>query len=188
MIKEIRPALVLLVALTAITGLVYPLAMTGVAGTLFPYQAEGSLLHDKDGKVIGSALIGQSFADARYFHGRLSATTEPDPKDPTKTVPTPYAADSSAGSNLGPTNKALVDRVQGDMDKLRAENPDGPVPADLVTARRPPVSTRISRPKRPPSRCRVSPRRGIFQPIRFGRSSTRPCPGPDTRAPRRAPR
>ncbi|MGI3900774.1 MAG: K(+)-transporting ATPase subunit C [Janthinobacterium lividum] len=133
MIKEIRPALVLLVALTAITGLVYPLAMTGVAGTLFPYQAEGSLLHDKDGKVIGSALIGQSFTDARYFHGRLSATTEPDPKDPTKTVPTPYAADSSAGSNLGPTNKALVDRVQGDMDKLRAENPNGPLPADLVT-------------------------------------------------------
>ena len=133
MIKEIRPALVLLVALTAITGLAYPLAMTGVAQTIFPNQAQGSLVHDKDGKVIGSALIGQSFADARYFHGRLSATTEPDPKDPTKTVPTPYAADSSAGSNLGPTNKALVDRVQGDMDKLRAENPDGPVPADLVT-------------------------------------------------------
>ncbi|MGI3899258.1 MAG: K(+)-transporting ATPase subunit C [Janthinobacterium lividum] len=134
MIKEIRPALVLLVALTAITGLAYPLAMTGVARMLFPYQAEGSLLHDKDGKVIGSALIGQSFADARYFHGRLSATTEPDPKDPTKTVPTPYAADSSAGSNLGPTNKALIDRVQGDMDKLRAENPSGLIPADLVTA------------------------------------------------------
>ena len=133
MIKEIRPALVLLVALTAITGLVYPLAMTGVAQTLFPYQAQGSLLHDKDGKVIGSALIGQSFADARYFHGRPSATTGPDPKDPTKTVPTPYAADNSAGSNLGPTNKALVDRVQGDMDKLRAENPDGRIPADLVT-------------------------------------------------------
>ena len=133
MIKEIRPALVLLVALTAITGLVYPLAMTGVAQTLFPFQSQGSLLQDKDGKVIGSALIGQSFADARYFHGRLSATTEPDPKDPTKTVPVPYAADNSAGSNLGPTNKALVDRVQGDMDKLKAENPDAPIPADLVT-------------------------------------------------------
>ena len=133
MIKEIRPALVLLVALTAITGLAYPLAMTGVAQTIFPNQAQGSLVHDKDGKVIGSALIGQSFADARYFHGRPSATTEPDPKDPTKTVPTPYAADNSAGSNLGPTNKALVDRVQGDMDKLRAENLNGPIPADLVT-------------------------------------------------------
>ena len=133
MIKQIRPTLVLLVALTAITGLAYPLAMTGLAQIVFPYQAQGSLLQDKDGKVIGSALIGQSFADARYFHGRPSATTEPDPKDPTKTVPTPYAADNSAGSNLGPTNKALIDRVQGDVDKLKAENPDGPVPADLVT-------------------------------------------------------
>ena len=133
MIKQIRPTLVLLVALTAITGLAYPFAMTGLAQLVFPYQAQGSLLHDKDGKVIGSALIGQSFADARYFHGRPSATTEPDPKDPTKTVPTPYAADNSAGSNLGPTNKALIDRVQGDVDKLKAENPDGPIPADLVT-------------------------------------------------------
>ena len=133
MIKQIRPTLVLLVALTAITGLAYPLAMTGLAQLVFPYQAQGSLLQDKAGKVVGSALIGQSFADARYFHGRPSATTEPDPKDPTKTVPTPYAADNSAGSNLGPTNKALVDRVQADMDKLRAENPDGPIPADLVT-------------------------------------------------------
>ena len=133
MIKQIRPTLVLLVALTAITGLAYPLAMTGLAQLVFPYQAQGSLLQDKDGKVIGSALIGQSFADARYFHGRPSATTEPDPKDPTKTVPTPYAADNSAGSNLGPTNKALIDRVQGDVDKLKAENPDAPVPADLVT-------------------------------------------------------
>ena len=133
MIKQIRPTLVLLVALTAITGLAYPLAMTGLAQLVFPYQAQGSLLQDKAGKVVGSALIGQSFADARYFHGRPSATTEPDPKDPTKTVPTPYAADNSAGSNLGPTNKALIDRVQGDVDKLKAENPDGPVPADLVT-------------------------------------------------------
>ena len=133
MIKQIRPTLVLLVALTAITGLAYPLAMTGLAQLVFPYQAQGSLLQDKAGKVVGSALIGQSFADARYFHGRPSATTEPDPKDPTKTVPTPYAADNSAGSNLGPTNKALIDRVQGDVDKLKAENPDAPVPADLVT-------------------------------------------------------
>ena len=133
MLKEIRPALVLLVALTLITGLGYPLAMTGLAGLVFPSQAQGSLIIDKDGKTVGSALIGQNFTDARYFHGRPSATTEPDPKDPTKTVPTPYAADSSGASNLGPTNKALIDRVQGDVDKLRAENPDGPVPADLVT-------------------------------------------------------
>ena len=133
MIKEFRPALVLLVALTAITGLAYPLAMTGLAQILFPSQAQGSLLRDKAGTVIGSSLIGQSFADARYFHGRPSATTEPDPKDPSKTVPTPYAADSSGGSNLGPTNKALIDRVKGDMDKLKAENPDAAIPADLVT-------------------------------------------------------
>ena len=133
MLKELRPALVLLVALTAVTGLAYPLAMTGLAGLIFPDQAQGSLIVDRDGKTVGSALIGQNFTEARYFHGRPSATTEPDPKDPAKTVPTPYAADSSGASNLGPTNKALIDRVQGDMDKLKAENPDGPVPADLVT-------------------------------------------------------
>ncbi len=133
MLKDIRPALVLLVALTLITGLAYPLAITGLAGIVFPHQAGGSLIVDKDGKVIGSALIGQAFADARYFHGRPSATTEPDPKDPSKTVPTPYAADSSGASNLGPTNKALIDRVGADMAKLKAENPDGTVPADLVT-------------------------------------------------------
>ena len=133
MLKELRPALVLLVALTLVTGLAYPLAMTGLAGLIFPDQAQGSLIVDKDGKTVGSALIGQNFTEARYFHGRPSATTEPDPKDPTKTVPTPYAADSSGASNLGPTNKALIDRVQGDMDKLKAENPDGPIPADLVT-------------------------------------------------------
>ena len=133
MLKNIRPALVLLVALTLITGLAYPLAITGLAGIVFPHQAGGSLIVDKDGKVIGSALIGQAFADARYFHGRPSATTEPDPKDPSKTVPTPYAADSSGASNLGPTNKALIDRVGADMAKLKAENPDGTVPADLVT-------------------------------------------------------
>lgn len=133
MLKELRPALVLLVALTAVTGLAYPLAMTGLAGLIFPDQAQGSLIVDKDGKTVGSALIGQNFTEARYFHGRPSATTEPDPKDPAKTVPTPYAADSSGASNLGPTNKALIDRVQGDMDRLKAENPDGPVPADLVT-------------------------------------------------------
>lgn len=133
MLRQIRPALVLLLALTAITGLAYPFAMTGLAQVLFPDQAGGSLLHDKDGKVIGSALIGQNFTEARYFHGRPSATTEPDPKDPSKTVPAPYAADNSAGSNLGPTNKALVDRVKAEVDRLKAENPDGPIPADLVT-------------------------------------------------------
>ncbi|WP_237481136.1 K(+)-transporting ATPase subunit C [Lichenibacterium dinghuense] len=132
MLKQIRPALVLLVALTAITGLAYPFAITGLAQLAFPDQAGGSLVR-RDGVVVGSALIGQSFTDARYFHGRPSATTEPDPKDPTKTVPVPYAADNSGGSNLGPTNKALIDRVGGDVDRLRAENPDASIPADLVT-------------------------------------------------------
>jgi len=132
MLKEIRPAIVLVVALTIITGLIYPLAMTGIAGAIFPYQAEGSLI-EKDGKVVGSALIGQAFADNKYFHGRPSATTTPDPKDPTKNVDAPYNAANSGGSNLGPTNKALIDRVKGDVDKLKAENPSADVPIDLVT-------------------------------------------------------
>ncbi len=113
--KHIRPAIVMIVAMTVITGIIYPLLMTGIAQAVFPYQANGSLI-EKDGKVIGSALIGQNFTSDKYFHGRPSATTEPDPKDATKTVPVPYAADNSAGSNLGPTSKALVDRVKGDAE------------------------------------------------------------------------
>jgi K+-transporting ATPase ATPase C chain len=132
MLKEIRPAIVMMVLLTALTGLVYPLAMTGVAQALFPHQANGSLIV-KDGKVIGSELIGQNFADAKYFHGRPSATTDADPNDATKTVPAPYNAANSSGSNSGPTSKALFERVQGDTDKLKAENPNAPVPIDLVT-------------------------------------------------------
>ncbi len=132
MIKELRPAIVLLVALTIITGLLYPLAMTGIAGVLFPKQAQGSLIV-QDGKVIGSELIGQSFTSDRYFHGRPSATTGTDPQDSSKTVPQPYNASNSMGSNLGPTSKALMDRVKGDVDKLKAENPNAPVPIDLVT-------------------------------------------------------
>src|SRR5271165_3166133 len=131
MLREIRPAVVVLLALTLITGLIYPLAMTGIA-KIMPNQAQGSLL-ERDGKVVGSALIGQDFTSDKYFHGRPSATTAPDPNDPTKTVPAPYNAANSGGSNLGPTNKALVDRVQGDMDKLKQENASAPVPADLVT-------------------------------------------------------
>ena len=132
MLKEIRPTIVMVVALTAITGLLYPLAMTGIAGVLFPSQAQGSLI-ERDGKVIGSALIGQEFTSDKYFHGRPSATTAPDPNDSSKTVPAPYNAANSGGSNLGPTNKALVDRVKDDVDKLKAENPSAPVPIDLVT-------------------------------------------------------
>jgi K+-transporting ATPase ATPase C chain len=132
MLKQIRPALVLLVALTLITGLLYPLAITGIAGILFPAQANGSLI-ERDGKVVGSSLIGQAFTSDRYFHGRPSATTAPDPNDATKTVPAPYNAANSGGSNLGPTSKALIERVQGDVEKLKAENPGTPVPQDLVT-------------------------------------------------------
>ena len=132
MLKQIRPAIVLLVALTLITGLAYPLAITGIAGALFPYQAQGSLI-ERDGTVVGSALIGQAFADDKYFHGRPSATNMPDPNDPTKNVDAPYNAANSGGSNLGPTSQALADRLQGDVAKLKAENPSTPVPVDLVT-------------------------------------------------------
>src|SRR5215472_14270431 len=133
MLRQIRPAIVMIVVMTIITGLVYPLGITGIAQLVFPHQANGSLITGKDGKVIGSELIGQNFTSDTYFHGRPSATTEPDPKDPTKTVPTPYAADNSGGSNLGPTSKALVDRVKDDAAKLAKENPNTPIPADLVT-------------------------------------------------------
>jgi potassium-transporting ATPase KdpC subunit len=132
MSREIRPAIVFIIALTLITGLVYPLVMTGVAGVLFPYQAQGSLI-ETDGKVVGSALIGQDFESDGYFHGRPSATTGPDPSDPTKTVGQPYNAVNSMGSNLGPTNKALIDRVTADVQKLKTENPSVPVPVDMVT-------------------------------------------------------
>jgi len=132
MLREIRPAILLLLALTLITGLAYPLAMTAIAGVIFPKQAAGSLI-ERDGKVIGSALIGQEFKDDKYFHGRLSATLAPDPADSTKTVSAPYNAANSGGSNLGPTSKALNDRVKEDVDKLKAENPAQAVPIDLVT-------------------------------------------------------
>jgi len=132
MLREIRPALVLVLGLTIITGFVYPLAITGIAGVLFPYQAQGSLI-EKDGKVIGSELIGQEFASDKYFHSRPSATTGPDANDPSKTVAAPYNAVNSMGSNLGPTNKALIDRVTADVAKLKQENPSAQVPIDLVT-------------------------------------------------------
>ncbi|WP_407519976.1 K(+)-transporting ATPase subunit C [Methylobacterium oryzisoli] len=130
--NPLRPALVLLVALSAITGLAYPLAMTGLAGAIFPAQAAGSPI-ERDGRIVGSGLIGQSFTGAGYFHGRPSATTAPDPADAAKTVPAPYNAANSMGSNLGPTSAALAERVRGDLDALKAENPGRPVPVDLVT-------------------------------------------------------
>jgi potassium-transporting ATPase KdpC subunit len=132
MLKQIRPAIVMIVVMTAITGIIYPLGITGLAQLIFPHQANGSLIERGD-TVIGSELIGQNFTSDKYFHGRPSATSEPDPNDSTKTVATPYAADNSAGSNLGPTAQPLIDRVKDDTAKLHAENPAAPVPVDLVT-------------------------------------------------------
>lgn len=132
MLSSLRPAIVMIVVMTILTGLAYPLAMTGVAGLLFPRQAQGSLI-ERNGHVVGSALIGQSFTSARYFHPRPSATTDTDPNDSTKTIPAPYNAASSSGSNLAPTAKALVDRVKAEVARLRAENPTAPIPQDLVT-------------------------------------------------------
>jgi K+-transporting ATPase ATPase C chain len=132
MLREIRPAILILLLLTLITGLAYPLAITEIAGVFLPNQAQGSLI-ERDGKVVGSALIGQEFKQDKYFHGRLSATTAPDPADSSKTVPAPYNAGNSGASNLGPTSKALADRLKEDVDKLKAENPGASVPVDLVT-------------------------------------------------------
>jgi len=132
MIKHLVPAIMLTVLMTALTGLAYPLAMTGMAGLLFPHQAKGSLI-ERDGKIVGSELIGQNFTGDGYFHGRPSATTDADPNDSTKTVPAPYNGSNSSGSNYGPTSKALVDRVRADSDLLAATNTSAKVPVDLVT-------------------------------------------------------
>ncbi|CAN5715843.1 K(+)-transporting ATPase subunit C [soil metagenome] len=132
MLREIRPAIVMIVLMTVLTGLVYPLAMTGIAQVAFPHQANGSLVQ-KDGKVIGSGLIGQNFTGPGYFHGRPSATSDTDPNDSSKTVPAPYNAANSSGSNAGPTAKGLIERVKEEVEKLKAENPGVAVPIDLVT-------------------------------------------------------
>lgn len=132
MLGEFRPAILMIVVMTVITGLIYPLGMTGIAQLIFPHQANGSLI-ERNGKIVGSALIGQNFTADKYFHGRPSATTEPDPKNPSKTVAAPYAADNSAASNLGPTAQPLIDRVKADAATLEKQNPSAPVPVDLVT-------------------------------------------------------
>jgi len=132
MLSHIRPALALLLGFSLLTGIAYPYLITGIAQVVFPYQARGSLV-ERDGKVVGSLLIGQNFTSEKYFHPRPSATTDTDPNDSTKTIAAPYNANNSSGSNLGPTAKALVDRVKDDVAKLHAENPNVPVPGDLVT-------------------------------------------------------
>jgi K+-transporting ATPase ATPase C chain len=132
MFKELRPALTLLVLFTLLTGVVYPFVTTGIASALFPYQARGSLI-ERDGKVIGSALIGQNFTEARYFQGRPSATVAADPADPSKTIAAPYNAANTGGSNLGPTSKALIERMTSDVEALKPQNPGVRVPIDLVT-------------------------------------------------------
>jgi len=132
MLKHVRPAFTMIVLMTVLTGLIYPLAMTGMASVLFPHQAKGSLI-EKDGRIAGSEWIGQNFTSDKYFHGRPSATTDTDPEDATKTIAAPYNAANSAGSNNGPTSKALVDRVKDDSARLAAENPAVKVPVDLVT-------------------------------------------------------
>ena len=131
--NQIRPSIVFIITMTILTGLIYPLGMTGLAQVLFPHQANGSLI-EHNGKVIGSDLIGQSFSDKKYFHGRPSATTAADPNDATKTVPAPYNAANSSGSNLGPTSQAFVDGAKAEATKLQAERHDKSVPIDLVTA------------------------------------------------------
>jgi potassium-transporting ATPase KdpC subunit len=132
MFQHIRAAVVLLVLFSALTGLVYPLAVTGIAQVAMPTQANGSLIV-KDGVVVGSALIGQNFKSDRYFHSRPSATTDTDPNDATKTIDAPYNAANSSGSNLGPTSQKLIDRVKGAVESWRAMAGAGPVPADAVT-------------------------------------------------------
>jgi potassium-transporting ATPase KdpC subunit len=128
--RELRPAIMMVALFAILLGLVYPLGMTGLSQVLFPRQANGSLIV-RNGQVIGSALIGQNFTSQKYFHGRPSATTDTDAHG--KTIAVPYNAASSTPSNLGPTSKALIDRVRGDVKTLKAEN-DAPIPVDLVTS------------------------------------------------------
>jgi len=135
MLNQFRPAFVLLILFTLLTGLVYPMAITGFAQVAMPWRANGSPA-TRDGVILGSTLIGQNFTSAKYFHGRPSATQTQDPAhpdDPSKTIDAPYNAANSTGSNLGPTSQKLIDRVKASVDAARAAGWTGPVPADAVT-------------------------------------------------------
>jgi potassium-transporting ATPase KdpC subunit len=131
-LSQMRPAIVMIVLFTALTGLIYPLAITGVAQIAMRVNANGGMI-ERDGQVVGSLLIGQNFTSDRYFHGRPSATSAPDPADPTKTVDAPYNAANSGGSNLGPTSKKLVDRVNAAIEAEFAAGRIDMVAADAVT-------------------------------------------------------
>lgn len=133
MLQHVRPAIAMILSFTLLTGVIYPLAVTGVAWVMLHDAALGSLVAGKDGKVIGSSLVGQSFTTEKYFHPRPSATSGPDPADPAKTVDAPYNAAASTGSNLGPITQKLIDRVKGDVATLRAAGVTGPIPVDAVT-------------------------------------------------------
>jgi len=134
MLQHLRPAVAMILSFTLLTGVAYPLAVTGVAWVMLHDAALGSLIVGKDGKVVGSSLVGQAFTNDKYFHPRPSATSAPDPADPSKTVDAPYNAANSTGSNLGPITQKLIDRVKGDVAALRAQGVTGPIPVDAVTS------------------------------------------------------
>jgi K+-transporting ATPase ATPase C chain len=133
MLQHIRPAIVLIVVMTILTGVVYPYAIWAVGAVIVPDQANGSLIRRPDGTIVGSSLIGQVFTSDKYFHSRPSATNRPDPKDPSKTIDAPYNAANSTGSNFGATSQPLVDRVKRGIEALRESGINGPIPADAVT-------------------------------------------------------
>ena len=129
MLQHIRPAIVLIVVMTILTGVIYPYAIWAVGAVIFPDRANGSLVRRADGTIVGSALIGQVFTSDKYFRGRPSATNTPDPKDPSKNIDAPYNAANSGASNYGATSQPLVDRVKGDVEALRKQGIEGPIPA-----------------------------------------------------------